>query len=112
MICMVLRINHYEVVEAASGAAGLRLLDELSFDAAIVDIFLADTSGVDVITSIRERAADFPIVAVSGMTALDFVNDAPDLANVICLRKPFRPHELLAALKSAQAACAPCAARI
>jgi hypothetical protein len=38
------------------------------------------------------------------MTALDFMGEAPDLATVICLQKPFRPIELLQALQKAQAA--------
>jgi DNA-binding response OmpR family regulator len=104
MIAMVLRVNHYDVVEAESGAEGLKAFSESTFDAAIVDIFLADTSGVDVMASIRERVPGFPIVAVSGMTALDFMGEAPDLATVICLQKPFRPIELLQALQKAQAA--------
>ena len=104
MVAIVLRVNHYDVVEAESGAAGLKAFGEESFDAAIVDIFLADTSGVDVMATIRERAPGFPIVAVSGMTALDFIGEAPGLADVICLQKPFRPNDLLQALRKAQAA--------
>jgi DNA-binding response OmpR family regulator len=102
MVAIVLRVNHYDVVEAESGAAGLKAFDETAFDAAIVDIFLADTSGVDVMAAIRERFPAFPIVAVSGMTALDFVGEAPGLANVVCLQKPFRPNDLLGALRTAQ----------
>jgi DNA-binding response OmpR family regulator len=104
MVAIVLRVNHYDVVEAESGAAGLKAFSEGVFDAAIVDIFLADTSGVDVMMAIRERVPGFPIVAVSGMTALDFVGEAPDLADVVCLQKPFRPNDLLQALRKAQAA--------
>ena len=103
MVSIVLRVNHFEVVEAESGAAGLKAFAEGVFDAAIVDIFLADTSGADVIAAIRERCPGFPVVAVSGMTALDFIGQAPGLENVICLQKPFRPNDLLQALKSAQA---------
>ena len=102
MVAIVLRVNHYDVVEAESGAAGLKAFGENAFDAAIVDIFLADTSGVDVMAAIRERFPAFPIVAVSGMTALDFVGEAPGLANVVCLQKPFRPNDLLGALRTAQ----------
>lgn len=102
MISIVLRVNHFEVVEAGSGAAGLKAFGEDIFDAAIVDIFLADTSGADVISAIRERCPGFPVVAVSGMTALDFIEQAPGLENVVCLQKPFRPNDLLQALKSAQ----------
>src|SRR3954468_14979958 len=104
MVAIVLRVNNYDVVEAESGAAGLMAFSEGVFDAAIVDIFLADASGVDVMVAIRERVPGFPIVAVSGMTALDFVGEAPDLADVVCLQKPFRPNDLLQALLKAQAA--------
>jgi DNA-binding response OmpR family regulator len=106
MIAMVLRVNHYDVVEAESGAAGLKAFGEGAFDAAIVDIFLADTSGVDVMAAVRERFPAFPIVAVSGMTALDFVGEASGLADVVCLQKPFRSNDLLGALKTAQSQAA------
>ena len=71
---------------------------------AIVDIFLGDTSGVDVISSLRERAPALPVIAVSGMTTLDFMEQSPHLANVVCLQKPFRPNDLLQALRKAQSA--------
>ncbi|WP_164718992.1 response regulator [Bradyrhizobium sp. LVM 105] len=106
MVAIVLRVNHYEVAEADSGAAGLKTFAEGRFDAAIVDIFLGDTSGIDVIAALRERAPGIPIVAVSGMTALDFMEASPHLANVICLQKPFRPNDLLQALRKAQTAAA------
>ncbi|WP_314963119.1 response regulator [Bradyrhizobium cosmicum] len=104
MVAIVLRVNHYDVVEAESGAAGVKAFGEGPFDAAIIDIFLADTSGVDVMLAIREQIPGFPIVAISGMTALDFMGEAPDLADVVCLQKPFRPNDLLHALRTAQAA--------
>lgn len=103
MVAIVLRVNHFDVVEAESGAAGLKAFSEGPFEAAIVDIFLADTSGVDLMVAIRERVPGFPIVAISGMTALDFMGEAPDLADVVCLQKPFRPNDLLQALRKAQA---------
>ncbi|WP_440641236.1 response regulator [Bradyrhizobium sp. PUT101] len=104
MVAIVLRVNHFEVVEAESGAAGLKAFAESPFDAAIVDIFLGDASGADVIATLRERAPALPVIAVSGMTALDFVDQSPHLANVVCLQKPFRPNDLLQALRKAQAA--------
>ncbi|MBR0780906.1 response regulator [Bradyrhizobium iriomotense] len=104
MVAIVLRVNRFEVVEAESGAAGLKAFAESPCDAAIVDIFLGDTSGVDVIASLRERAPGLPVIAVSGMTTLDFLEQAPHLANVVCLQKPFRPNDLLQALRKAQAA--------
>jgi DNA-binding response OmpR family regulator len=101
MISIVLRVNHFEIAEAASGAAGLQAFENSRFDLAIVDIFLQGTNGLEVIRKMRERIPGFPIVAISGMTALDFVSEAPELSNVICLQKPFRPVELVGAIEAA-----------
>ena len=101
MVSIVLRINHFEAVEAASASAGLQEFENSKFDLAIVDIFLQGTNGFEVIMKMRERIPDFPIVAISGMTMLDFVNETPELANVVCLQKPFRPAELALALEVA-----------
>ncbi len=101
MIAIVLRVNRFEVVEAESAAAGLKAFQCASFDLAIVDIFLNDQSGVDVIAAMRERVPDLPVVAMSGMTALDFVSEGSGMRNVACLQKPFRPHELMHVINAA-----------
>ncbi len=107
MISIVLRINHFEVVEAPSGDAGLKEFENSKFDLAIVDIFLQGTNGFDVITMMRERDPGLPIVAISGMTTLDFVSASPGLSDVVCLQKPFRPNQLVGAIEAAQQRCWP-----
>jgi DNA-binding response OmpR family regulator len=102
MIGIVLRVNRFEIVEAASAAAGLREFEGSRFDIAIVDIFLQEANGFDLIRKMRERVPDLPVVAMSGMTALDFVTASPELCNVVCLQKPFRPNELVRAIEAAQ----------
>lgn len=101
MISIVLRIHHFEIVEADSAAAGLKAFEAAEFDLAIVDIFLKDTNGMDVIGQMRERVPNLPVVAISGMTALDFVEASPELSDVVCLQKPFRPHQLVQAIETA-----------
>jgi DNA-binding response OmpR family regulator len=101
MVSIVLRVNHFDVVEAANAAAGLKEFEAGKFDLAIVDIFLQGTNGFEVIVKMRERIPDFPIVAISGMTMLDFVNDTPELSSVVCLQKPFRPADLVLAVEKA-----------
>ena len=105
MISIVLRIHRFEIVEAASAAAGLKEFENSRFDLAIVDIFLQGTNGFDVIRLMRERVPDLPVVAISGMTALDFVSTSPELFNVVCLQKPFRPNQLVQAVEAAQRRC-------
>ncbi len=102
IVAIVLRVQQFEIVEAASASEGLKAFEDSRFDIAIVDIFLQGKSGVDVIMAMRERNPDLPVVAISGMTALDFVSGSPELANVVCLRKPFRPNELLRAIEEAR----------
>ena len=101
MVSIVLRVNHFDVVEAANAAAGLKEFETGKFDLAIVDIFLQGTHGFEVIMKMRERIPNFPVVAISAMTMLDFVNDTPELSNVVCLQKPFRPADLVLAVEVA-----------
>ena len=103
MIGIVLRINRFEAVEADSAAAGLKAFEQFSFDFAIVDVFLQGTNGVDLIVRMRERRPDLPVVAISGMTTLDFLTESLELSNVVCLQKPFRPNELMAAIERVRA---------
>jgi len=107
MISMVLRLNRFEVSEAESAKAGLKAFAEESFDAAVVDIFLEDVSGFDLIAAMRERVKDLPVVAVSGMATLEAVARSSELSSVVCLQKPFRPVELIRAIEKARQAVRP-----
>jgi DNA-binding response OmpR family regulator len=102
MIGIVLRVNRFEIVEAASGAAGLKEFENSKFDLAIVDMFLQGTCGIDIIRIMRERVPDLPVVAISGITLLDFFSASPGLSDVVCLQKPFRPNELVRAIEMAR----------
>jgi DNA-binding NtrC family response regulator len=109
MISLVLRINHFEIVEAATAAAALKSFDDGRFDLAIVDIFLQGSNGSDLITTMRDRVPDLPVVAISGITALDFLPKSPELADIVCLQKPFRPNDLIRAIEAAREAVRPSA---
>jgi DNA-binding response OmpR family regulator len=103
MIAIVLRVRHFEVVEAQSAAAGLKAFEESPFDLAIVDVFLQDACGFDVISRMRDIIPDLPVVAISGMTTtLDAAPQSAELLNVVCLQKPFRPNDLTAAIDEAR----------
>jgi len=109
MISIVLRIHHFDIVEAQSASSAASLFDDAGFDLAIVDIFLQGTNGSDLITELRGRAPGLPVIAISGMTALDFLSEAPELADVVCLQKPFRPPDLMRAIEAARGSRRPSA---
>jgi DNA-binding NtrC family response regulator len=101
-VSMMLRLQGSELVGAATAQIGMRELDTSNFDLAIVDIFLQGTmDGIEVIRAFRGRAPTLPIIAISGVTVLDFPSDDPELANVIFLPKPIRPNELINAVDAA-----------
>jgi DNA-binding NtrC family response regulator len=101
-VSMMLRLQGSEVVGAATAQIGMRELDTSNFDLAIVDIFLQGTmDGIEVIRAFRGRAPTLPIIAISGVTVLDFPSDDPELSNVIFLPKPIRPNELINAVDAA-----------
>lgn len=104
MISMLLRVNHFEVAEADNAASALRAFEATHFDAVVVDFFLGNTCGLDLISALRERAPELAVVAVSGMATLDAVSRPSDLDDIVCLQKPFRPAELLRAVSSAREA--------
>lgn len=103
MLCMVLRVNRFDVAEADSIKSGLRAFVEQDYDAVVVDIFLKDENGFDLMVAMRERAPNLPVVAVSGMTTLNSVARTSELSNVVCLQKPFRPVDLIRAIETARA---------
>ena len=87
---------------AVCSAYSLKLFEAASFDLASVDIFLQGTNGSDLIAALRGRAPGLPVIAISGMTALDFLSETPELSDVVCLQKPFRPPDLMRAIEAAQ----------
>jgi DNA-binding response OmpR family regulator len=101
VVTLALRVKGFEVVGFESGEAGLAAFADSPFDLAIVDIFLGGMNGADVMRILRQRSPNLPIVAISGVTALDFLSGFPELSNVVCLQKPFRPTELLRAIQAA-----------
>lgn len=49
----------------------------------------------------RGRIAGIPIIAISGMTMLDFIAQTPELSDVVRPQKPFRPNQLVQAIDAA-----------
>src|ERR1700759_2748822 len=84
VVALALRVKGFEVTGFESAAAGLAAFEQSSYDLALVDIFLGGTNGPDVIRTLRERSPNLPIVAISGVTALDFLSASPELADVVC----------------------------
>lgn len=109
MVCMAIELclqrNNFRVTIAEGGEAGLRALEHEQFDLIVVDIFMPHMRGFESIRIFHERAPVIPLIAMSGYAfanlnspAPDFLRMALELGAARCLRKPFTPHALLAAI--------------
>jgi len=106
-IQLILARRGFETVLAADPHGGAQAFESSKFDVVIVDIFLSGMSGLEAIADFRRRAAAIPIIAMSGFRfrdsmdpGLDFLGMAAERGATTCLRKPFAPQQLLAAVSS------------
>ena len=109
MVCMAieacLKRQGFEVTVADGGEAGMRALESRSFDLMLIDIFMPHMSGYESIRIFHERAPAIPLIAMSGYAfadpgaaSSDFLRSTLQFGAACCLRKPFRPEALLAAV--------------
>ena len=92
----------YDVLEAGDGEAGLRLHQEQGADVVIVDIFMPERDGLELIRDLRATSPEAKIVAMSGggrSGKIDLLKDATVFGASRTLWKPFEMNELLAAVR-------------
>jgi CheY-like chemotaxis protein len=110
MVCAAIEVclqrQGFEVTVADGGAAGLGVLETSTFDVMLIDIFMPHMRGFESIRAFHERAPTTPLIAMSGYAFASFDTPSPDflkmtleLGATVCLRKPFTPNALLAAVR-------------
>ena len=108
MVCVAIEVclqrQGFDVTVADGGESGMRALDQASFDVMLVDVFMPHMRGFEAIRLFHERAPDIPVIAMSGYAfanadrAPDFLRMTIELGASACLRKPFTPQALVAAV--------------
>lgn len=105
-IKLMLEKGGHDVVLAPNGRSGLAAFEAGKFDVVICDIFMPDMDGIEAIHAFHQRSARTPVIAISGFTfpggggtAPDFLNLSTKLGATCSLRKPFRPADLLEAVR-------------
>ena len=94
--------KNYTVFEAENGDGALRMLrDNPSIDLVLLDIFLPDMSGVDLLPELRSMSPDLQVIVI---TAFEFVDIAVQtLRNGACdyINKPFLKSQFLQTVEKA-----------
>lgn len=86
---------------AASGEQAMELLEKQRFHVIVTDVVMRDMSGIDLLRKVRVQDRLTPVICVSGVRSFENVvemirNGASDF-----LSKPFKPEQLLSAVRVA-----------
>jgi CheY-like chemotaxis protein len=101
VIQMALAQAGYRVLTAESGKHGLRLLESQEVDLILVDIFMPEMDGLELIPLLRKTRPASKIIAMSGGSwKWDYLDTAKQLGANDTLKKPFSRQELLDAVSS------------
>ena len=92
---LVLESNGCEVVLVTKGLDGIDRAREQQFEFSVVDLFLTDISGFQVIADLRSLQPQIPIVLITAHGSPQVFAEAMKLGAIAGLAKPFPPAELL-----------------
>ncbi|MEH6581122.1 MAG: sigma-54 dependent transcriptional regulator [Halioglobus sp.] len=102
---LLLKSEGLASVGASSPAEALSALDEASIDLALVDMnYCQDTTsgmeGLELISALRERDENLPIVVMTGWASINLAVEAMRRGAVDFLEKPWKNERLLAIIRS------------
>lgn len=92
---LVLESNGHEVVLVTKGLDGIDCARRQQFEFSVVDLFLTDITGFQVITDLLHLQPQIPIVLITAQGSPQVFDEAKKLGAIGALAKPFPPAELL-----------------
>jgi DNA-binding NtrC family response regulator len=98
---LVLESNGYDVVLVAKGSEAIEQARNRRFAFGIVDLYLPDICGFQVITNIHDHQPEVPLLLVSGHGTPHLFAKATKLGAIGGLAKPFSPDEILTLITTA-----------
>lgn len=92
---LVLESQGYEVVLATNGRDGLNHARSLRFGFGVIDLFLTDTSGLQVITDLLKLQPQIRLLLITAHGTPQVFAEAKKVGAIGALSKPFHPAEIL-----------------
>lgn len=92
---LVLESDGYEVVLVEKGRDGIFQSGKVRFGIGIIDLFLSDISGLQVIKAIRALDPEIMLILITGEGTPQAFSEARQLGVAGILTKPFRPADIL-----------------
>ena len=91
----VLADEGYDVVEAQDGRRALELLERRPPKLAIVDIWMPEMDGIELVSRMRQQAPEVPVIVISGHGTIDTAVRVIRMGAFDFLEKPFQLDALL-----------------
>jgi len=98
----LLRRHGYEVETAASGEAGLALVDSFGPDVVLTDVRMPKMGGLDLLETLRAKGNDATVIVMSAYGNMDMAIEAMKAGAYDYVQKPFKPDEVVLALRKAE----------
>src|SRR5712671_1332962 len=95
-----LEAEHYEVRVASTGEEGFFLVNHESFDVVVLDLMLPRRDGLEVLTTLRRRGLQTPVLILTAKDTVDDRVHGLDSGADDYLVKPFAFPELLARIRA------------
>lgn len=93
--------HNYDVMTAHNGEMGLKLLEETKPDLVMTDFRLGDMDGSEVITAIKSRMPNVPILVITGYSDIRIAVNVMKLGALDYITKPLLPQEILMTIQRA-----------
>jgi two-component system, cell cycle sensor histidine kinase and response regulator CckA len=101
LLAGLLHDHGYQTHEVGDGPAALKLLDQASPDAVLVDVELPGPGGLEILRRVRRSPRPVPVLLMADATSTPAAADAARWGADGLLTRPLRPAEVLFALQRA-----------
>jgi len=99
-LAMNFELRGYRVLTAADGDEGIKLAFDVGPDLIVLDIMLPGYSGLDILSELRDKGRDVPILILSARGSTDSKIEGLGLGADDYLAKPFALSELFARVEA------------
>jgi DNA-binding NtrC family response regulator len=99
--CKLLKEEKYGVVGAASGEAGIEIVQNEDLDLVILDMRLPGMNGIETFKQIKQMDSKLPVIIITAFGTTDIAIEATKMGAYDYVLKPFEVPEMLSLIKQA-----------
>ena len=97
----ILEYESFEVKEAEDGAAALKMVEKESFDLIFCDIKMPHMDGIEVLSKLKEKGIETPVVIITGHGNVETAVDALKKGAYDFIQKPLDLNRILVTVRNA-----------